>query len=196
MNDRTRLCRKLIAAGLVGLAGASLTSAKAANVVVTTNADFSVAPFTITLGSGIDVATYTFSVIPENDGVTIDQVSTGRDGLVSSFVSTPAPYQADILIGADSKFLAFPSPAPILYSVSLDNIGLKFHFPDGVHFGYVTTFGPEVLQYAYNQTPGGAIATGSSVPEPSTWAMTLMGFAGLGWLVHLRRRKLPDPASA
>jgi hypothetical protein len=28
------------------------------------------------------------------------------------------------------------------------------------------------------------------VPEPSTWAMTLAGFAGLGWLAHARRRKL------
>jgi PEP-CTERM motif len=29
-----------------------------------------------------------------------------------------------------------------------------------------------------------------AAPEPSTWAMTLMGFAGLGWLARLRRRKL------
>jgi hypothetical protein len=28
------------------------------------------------------------------------------------------------------------------------------------------------------------------VPEPCTWAMSLTGFAGLGWLAHLRRRKL------
>ena len=28
-----------------------------------------------------------------------------------------------------------------------------------------------------------------AVPEPSTWAMTLAGFAGLGWLTHMRRRK-------
>jgi PEP-CTERM motif len=28
-----------------------------------------------------------------------------------------------------------------------------------------------------------------AVPEPSTWAMMLMGFAGLGWLAHARRRK-------
>ena len=27
------------------------------------------------------------------------------------------------------------------------------------------------------------------VPEPSTWAMTLAGFAGLGWLARLRARK-------
>jgi hypothetical protein len=188
MNDRTRLCRNLIAAGLiVGLAGASLTSAEAANVVVAPNAGFSAAPFTITLGSGTDVATYTFSVIPENDGVTIDQVSTGGDALVSSFVSTPVPYQADILIGADGAFMAFPSPAPILYSASLDNIGLEFRLPDGVHFGYVTTFGPEVLRYGYNQTPGGAIATEAGVPEPATWAMLLIGQGALGLAVRATR---------
>lgn len=28
------------------------------------------------------------------------------------------------------------------------------------------------------------------VPEPSTWAMMLAGFAGLGWLARLRRRRL------
>jgi hypothetical protein len=28
-----------------------------------------------------------------------------------------------------------------------------------------------------------------AVPEPSTWAMTLAGFAGLGWLARMRRRK-------
>jgi hypothetical protein len=29
-----------------------------------------------------------------------------------------------------------------------------------------------------------------AVPESSTWAMMLLGFAGLGWLAHVRRRKL------
>ncbi len=29
----------------------------------------------------------------------------------------------------------------------------------------------------------------TAVPEPSTWAMTLAGFAGLGWLARMRRRK-------
>ena len=30
----------------------------------------------------------------------------------------------------------------------------------------------------------------AAVPEPSTWAMTLVGFAGVGWLAHQRRRKV------
>jgi hypothetical protein len=29
-----------------------------------------------------------------------------------------------------------------------------------------------------------------AVPEPSTWAMMATGFAGLGWLAHVRRRNL------
>jgi hypothetical protein len=197
MNDRTFPCRKLIAASLfAGLAGASLTSAEAAIIVATPDADFSAAPFTITLGSGVDVATYTFSVIPGNDGVTVDQVSTGGDALVSSFLSTPVPYQTGILIDADSEFQAFPSPAPILFSASLDNIGLQFELPDGVHFGYVTTFGPEVLQYGYNPTPGGAIATGANVPEPATWTMLLIGLGALGIAARAARHLKMAPAPA
>jgi len=44
--------------------------------------------------------------------------------------------------------------------------------------------------------PGGYGANGYvsinlvAVPEPSTRPMTLSGFAGLGWLARLRRRKL------
>jgi hypothetical protein len=34
------------------------------------------------------------------------------------------------------------------------------------------------------------VVTPGAVPESSTWVMSLIGFAGLGWLAHLRRRKL------
>jgi hypothetical protein len=33
------------------------------------------------------------------------------------------------------------------------------------------------------------VASSAPVPEPSTWAMMLAGFAGLGWLAHTRGRK-------
>ena len=36
----------------------------------------------------------------------------------------------------------------------------------------------------------GAIASSSSVPEPSTWAMMLLGFAGLGFLCYRQSRRL------
>ena len=39
---------------------------------------------------------------------------------------------------------------------------------------FVTTLGPEVIQYGYNTTPGGLITIG--VPEPATWVMLIVGF--------------------
>jgi hypothetical protein len=35
---------------------------------------------------------------------------------------------------------------------------------------------------------GAVVATGGAVPEPSTWAMMVLGFAGLGYLGYRRRK--------
>jgi hypothetical protein len=37
---------------------------------------------------------------------------------------------------------------------------------------------------------GESVTVGSSVPEPSTWAMMLIGFAGLGFAFRQSRRKV------
>jgi PEP-CTERM motif len=59
-------------------------------------------------------------------------------------------------------------------------------------FGALQTI-PEGIDGA-GQVVGQSVVDGigspPSIPEPLTWAMTLMGFAGLGWLARLRRRKL------
>jgi hypothetical protein len=36
----------------------------------------------------------------------------------------------------------------------------------------------------------GSIVTISAVPEPSTWAMMLLGFAGLGFMAYRRKNKM------
>ena len=81
----------------------------------------------------------------------------------------PAPFQQDILISDADSFSAFPSPTGI-YSDGLVSIGLEFQLSDGMHFGYATLFGPEVVQYGYNATPGDPIGTGAAVPETATWS--------------------------
>ena len=40
----------------------------------------------------------------------------------------------------------------------------------------------------FGATPSQLVVTASSVPEPSTWAMLLLGFAGLGFASHRARR--------
>jgi hypothetical protein len=56
--------------------------------------------------------------------------------------------------------------------------------------------GPDIdLTFAYNLVADGSggfgfdFAVGGAVPERSTWAMMLLGFAGPGWLGRLRGRK-------
>jgi PEP-CTERM motif len=48
-------------------------------------------------------------------------------------------------------------------------------------------FTDQLLKGGVNSGNGSISIT--SVPEPSAWAMMLVGFAGLGWLAHARRRK-------
>jgi PEP-CTERM motif len=41
----------------------------------------------------------------------------------------------------------------------------------------------------YDTHTDGSFSTAGAVPEPSTWAMLLMGFVGLGFAASLRGRK-------
>ncbi|CUT11391.1 hypothetical protein BF49_2471 [Bradyrhizobium sp.] len=58
-------------------------------------------------------------------------------------------------------------------------------------FLFTTTGGSETLSFfsnnegAYGGVVGGV--TISAVPEPSTWAMMLLGFAGIGFVTYRRR---------
>jgi hypothetical protein len=148
---------------------------------------FASSPYTISFGGGI--ATYTFTDIAgaSADPLTVDAVSTGGDGLVNSFLG-PVAFQNGTVVGATGyRFSAVPAPAAVPDSVAEASIGLKFSLNDGVHYGYVTTLGPEVVQYGYNSIPRGLIAI--PVPEPETWVMLTLGFGCLGAITQLKKSK-------
>ena len=141
-----------LAAGIWTVAEAD---AEAAIVLTQPDADFSAAPYTISFGAG--AATYTFTDIydPSTDPLTVAAVSTGGDATVNSFLGQPIAFQEGALIGATGYgFSALPAPTGIPYSIAQDSIGLAFSLPDGIHYGFVTTLGPEVTLYGYNTTPG------------------------------------------
>jgi hypothetical protein len=64
--------------------------------------------------------------------------------------------------------------------------------------------GPDIdLTFGYNLVADGSggfgfdFAVGGAVPEPSTWAMMLVGFAGLGFAGYRRaRRAMSAPAQS
>jgi hypothetical protein len=46
-----------------------------------------------------------------------------------------------------------------------------------------------------NNLPADVADPAASVPEPSTWAMMLLGFCGLGFMFHGRRTEIATPAT-
>jgi PEP-CTERM motif len=185
MNIRKHVFRASVASTLaLSLCSISIARASAANVVFFPNADISTTPYVISLDGG--AATFTFSDINDAADTFIDAVATSGNAMVDSFVGFPAPFQQDVLVSDADSFSEFSSPAGILFSNGLVSIGLEFQLPDGVHFGYATLFGPEVVQYGYNATPGAPIGTGATVPEPATWVMLTLGVGALGALARVR----------
>lgn len=194
MNIRTFLSRSsatlCLAAG-VGLFAAA--DARAQIVLFYPAADFSSTPYTISFGGG--TATFTFTDISSTstDPLTEDAVATGGDGMVNSFLA-PVSFQLGSVIGDTGyDFAAFPAAAGIAFSLAETSIGLEFSLPDGVHYGFATTLGPELLAYGYNSTPGGFIAT-TGVPEPSTWSLLIAGLGALGALASVRKIRATQAA--
>jgi hypothetical protein len=185
MNIRKDLLRASVGGSLaIGLWAVSIGGATAENVVFFPNADISTTPYVISLDGG--AATFTFTDINDVADTFIDGVSTGGNALVDSFVGFPTPFQQDALVSDSDSFSSFPTPTGILYSNGLVSVGLEFQLSDGVHFGYATVFGPEVVQYGYNATPGAPIGTGAVVPEAATWVMMIVGLGAVGALARSR----------
>jgi PEP-CTERM motif len=191
MNIRTCLPRSLVTLCLAaGFGLAAEANAEAGPVLFYPGADFSSAPYTISFGSGL--ATYTFTDITSTstDPLIEDAVATGGDGSVNSF-STPVSFALGTVIGDTGYgFAVFPVATGIAFSIAETSIGLKFSLPDGVHYGFATTLGPEVISYGYNSTPGGFIAT-TGVPEPATWVLLLAGLGALGAVASIRKIRAP-----
>jgi hypothetical protein len=47
------------------------------------------------------------------------------------------------------------------------------------------------LIVTYNNANGANLLFNSAIPEPSTWAMMLIGFAGLGFAGYRRAKAVP-----
>lgn len=111
---------------------------------------------------------------------------TAANSVFGSFmVSTNAAGElTGWMIGATQWGLS--GPPGIRSGISLTNVS-------GMTFDSVSAYWSDPLVYADNATTSQAgtwkVTTVPAVPEPSTWAMLLLGFAGVGFMAYRRKSK-------
>ena len=134
--------------------------------------------------------------------------NNGASDIQFTIDSNPTPFFSNV-----ARFLADPitdntSFTPFEVSFFRGQYGGGIHFTDQIGqpysdgngpLGYSgqqlfsgTTFSPELLTGTFELTDGNghtATLTVSAVPEPSTWAMMILGFTGIGFIAYRRKSK-------
>jgi hypothetical protein len=98
--------------------------------------------------------------------------------------------------GLGLQFASFAKATDIPYSSTDSFLGLAYTGGGNTFYGHAEFAGGDLESYGFQTTPNTAIdassAIASAVPEPSTWAMMLLGFFGVGFMAY--RRKQSEPA--
>ena len=105
--------------------------------------------------------------------------------------STLFPNTSEANLISDLQTYILPNAYPLPSSVNTDFIGFAqgdATSPTNISFPLPSTFSG--VAFSGGTVFGGGTATEiSAVPEPSTWAMMLLGFAGLGFMAYRRKSK-------
>jgi PEP-CTERM motif len=169
---------------LIAVAGAFFATSASASV------------YFVTFAAGTEIISGDLTVV----GTT----ATAFTGTATGF-GTPNPvFDGPVVLGQSSGGPTFPgdnkwnSSGPYYVSggnsltggglqLTTNNAGTNYNF---LIFDYVDTFNNYGDRIAWFGSSGGdnATITVAPVPEPSTWAMMLLGFAALGFLGYRRRK--------
>jgi hypothetical protein len=191
-----KLKRTLFACAIVaGLAGISATSAQAVVVDAFTNSS--------TDGTG--GSTGVFLALGQNFTVTVDPNDlwnagalprwSNADGLTGdrfAVFGDESGQATGVLIGADFG-LWNQGGLSLPYGTLVGKIGGGLFFEIGTSFTGAANASGELKLYYWdsfkNDNTQYVTANISAVPEPSTWAMMILGFAGVGYLAYRRRNQ-------
>jgi hypothetical protein len=122
-------------------------------------------------------------------GVAVPVITT-----IGDFFSRPGPTVPEVTLDGTTNNLLACTTSACFDGFFFDQAGVDGTLGAGIpEFAYGPSYGNQITDgfERYDSTKWSIRSINTSaVPEPSTWAMTLTGFAGLGRLALLRRRKL------
>jgi hypothetical protein len=120
----------------------------------------------------------------------------GVSNTITPANSTVAAYLPITGLSATATDLSFQFSAPVWNDFSFSRVpevsGIYEDYIDWQAYPGVNDFfaSPDGVTYANSFAPQGiqVIAQVAAVPEPSTWAMMILGFCGLGFIAYRRKQ--------
>ena len=128
-------------------------------------------------------------------------VQTTGTAQTSAVFGQPSPFdQRGITIDGNlfPSYSAIPTQMIIPYSQVAEDLALRYTVGTDAFYGYARLDGDGTLDFAFENAANTAITAGATitgalpaaVPEPTTWAMMLMGFGAVGYGMRRRARTL------
>jgi hypothetical protein len=100
-------------------------------------------------------------------------------------------YVVDLSNGAGITFDLVLDTGSSLFSGATTAIDSRSNFVFNTFFGPIPCFTCGDFKGSFSvETPGSGTAVAGAVPEPSTWAMMIFGFLGVGFIAYHRKNRL------
>jgi PEP-CTERM motif len=221
---KTKFLMMTIAAGVFGLSGAAsaeivtvtytgpviLVSNDGGTVPSASDGDTLVATYVFNLANAtdtmIDPVTGGFSAGPYGSFVTALLTVNGTAGVLPAFTTgeingetqvefTGTVLDAEVTDSAGNHLSSLLDGMDFFYNLAPPLHGFSFD-PTGDEGDALTQLGTNAgdLLEADIANVTVTVTTSSPVPEPSTWAMMLVGFAGFGLVAYRSKRRVASPA--
>ncbi len=151
---------------------------------------FDTAPISISFAG----STFTFSSTGDPFNPTAIQTSGGGEvnsfGGFSIFPLQPTSdfiNRNTVTFGPGDQFSPFPTATTIPYSNSYNYIGLEAVLGSEDYYGFAFTTDTTLNSYGFETMPGVSITATTAVPEPTTWALAMLGIVMVGGALRYRR---------
>ena len=178
--------RKLLlaATALLGLAASPVSAAVIADLGI--NPSSSAGNFSNTVGGGLFFDQYTFQLVGSPQFLAIGS-ATNVYPRASDFIInfSGSLYQQVGAVGGGDDILLFGPTIAVPNSCGLfcQTFGGSGFLSPGNYYLQIAGIGLGTSGYGGNLS----VAAVAAVPEPSTWAMMILGFAGVGFMAYRRR---------
>lgn len=165
--------------------------AHAAPIITSVGADLSSSPFTFNAAG----SSFTFGFNGDFFGAGPVTIATADGGQVNTIFGQPTTYFVDrglVSFGPSMQYAAFSNATPIRFTNGDNFIGLRAAANDGSAFyGFAFTTNNILNSFGFETVANTAITATTAVPaipEPTTWAMMLIGFGAAGYAIRRGRK--------